>query len=179
MRRKIKYGFRILYGFLLKPFKALTGVRLTGKQLICPKARLITEEKGKIQATCSNNIDDGTFIKAVKGIVRLNGCYINRNCNIVAMERITIEDGVTIGPNVCIYDHDHNMAHLKDKSADPYITAPVYIGKGAWIGANAVILKGVTVGAYSVIAAGAVVTKDVPDHVIAGGVPAKVIGSVK
>ena len=58
-------------------------------------------------------------------------------------------------------------------------TRSVVIGDDVWIGANAVILPGVTIGSHSVIAAGAVVTKDVPDNTIVGGVPAKVIKTFK
>ncbi len=56
--------------------------------------------------------------------------------------------------------------------------APIHIGNKVWIGAGAVITKGVTIGDDSVIAAGAVVTHDVPENVIAGGVPAKVIKAI-
>lgn len=51
----------------------------------------------------------------------------------------------------------------------------VVLGNDVWVGANALILGGVTVGHGAVIAAGAVVTKDVPDYSVVGGVPAKVI----
>ena len=49
------------------------------------------------------------------------------------------------------------------------------VKKNAWLGMNATICPGVTIGEYAVVAAGAVVTKDVPDHAVVGGVPAKVI----
>jgi acetyltransferase-like isoleucine patch superfamily enzyme len=51
----------------------------------------------------------------------------------------------------------------------------VVIGDDVWIGANAVILPGVTIGRHCVVAAGAVVTKDVPDNTVVGGIPAKVL----
>ena len=57
-------------------------------------------------------------------------------------------------------------------------TKPVVIGDDVWIGANSVILPGVTIGSHCVVAAGAVVTKDVPDHTLVGGVPAKVIKNI-
>ncbi len=56
--------------------------------------------------------------------------------------------------------------------------APIHIGNKVWIGADAVITKGVTIGENSVIAAGAVVTHDVPENDIAGGVPAKIIKAI-
>ena len=51
----------------------------------------------------------------------------------------------------------------------------IHIGKNVWLGAHATILPGVAIGEGAVVAAGAVVTKDVPDHTVVGGVPAKVI----
>ena len=57
-------------------------------------------------------------------------------------------------------------------------TKPVVIGDDVWIGTNAVILPGVTIGSHCVVAAGAVVTKDIPDHTLVGGVPAKVIKNI-
>lgn len=94
--------------------------------------------------------------------------FINRNCVVCAREQITIADGVTIGPNTCIYDHDHS-------GDGGYVTSPVKIQEGAWIGANVSILKGVTIGKNAVVAAGAVVTKNVPESVVVAGIPAKII----
>lgn len=54
----------------------------------------------------------------------------------------------------------------------------IHIKKNAWIGAGATIMQGVTIGENSIVAAGAVVSKDVPDNTIAGGIPAKIIKSI-
>ena len=59
------------------------------------------------------------------------------------------------------------------------IFQPIHIGKNVWLGANVTVLPGVTIGDGSIIAAGAVVTRDVPENMIAAGVPAKVIRAVK
>ena len=59
------------------------------------------------------------------------------------------------------------------------LTKPIVIRRNAWIGANATILAGVTIGENAIVAAGAVVSKDVPDNTIVGGVPAKVIRTIK
>lgn len=108
----------------------------------------------------------------------MNGCFINRNATIVSMSSILIEEGVTIGPNVCIYDHDHNHSKVRQNEQSPFVSAPITIEQGAWIGANVVVLKGVTIGKGAVVAAGAVVNKNVPPSTMVGGVPAKVICSV-
>lgn len=101
----------------------------------------------------------------------LNSGYINCSANISCFEKIEIGDDVAIADNVCIRDSDnHEMLNGIRKS-----TQPIRIGNHVWIGMNATILKGVTIGDGAIIAAGAVVTKDVPDGCLAGGVPARVL----
>lgn len=108
-------------------------------------------------------------IMADGGEIRIGKyCFVNRNTMICSHDKITIEEGTTIGPNVCIYDHDHD----KEKK---FISEPIMIGKNVWIGANVTILKGVHIGDSAVIGAGAVVTKDVPANSTVGGVPARVL----
>lgn len=83
--------------------------------------------------------------------------FINENSSIIAKDEIVIKDYVSIGPNVMIYDHDHDI-----KEGAGYISASILIDKKVWIGANCVILKGVHIGEGSVIAAGTVLRKNVP-----------------
>lgn len=101
--------------------------------------------------------------------------FINHGCSFLDLGGITIEDDVLIGPQVCIVTENHPIDPTKRKSLD---LKSVTIKKNAWIGANATILPGVTVGENSIIAAGSVVTKDVPDNTVVGGVPAKEIKKI-
>ena len=73
------------------------------------------------------------------------------------------------GVRIATINHDMNERHTT------YTYGKVHIKKNAWIGMNVTICPGVTIGKYAVVAAGAVVTKDVPDYAVAGGVPAKII----
>ena len=85
---------------------------------------------------------------------------------------ITIEDDVMIAPKVVISSEGHPISiEERNKLA----VGRIHIKRNAWIGANVTILPGVTVGENSVVAAGAVVSKDIPDNVVVGGVPAKII----
>ncbi len=73
------------------------------------------------------------------------------------------------GLRIATINHDMNERHTK------YTYGKVIVKKNAWLGMNVTICPGVTIGEYAVVAAGAVLTKDVPDHAVVGGVPAKVI----
>ena len=97
--------------------------------------------------------------------------FINHSAILSASGGIEFEDGVSIAPacRIATINHDFNERHTK------YTYGKVTIKKNAWIGMNVTICPGVTIGEYAVVAAGAVVTKDVPDYAVVGGVPAKVI----
>ena len=86
-----------------------------------------------------------------------NNVFLNSGCIITARERVQIGDNTIFGPNVVIYDHDHEIRDGKILD-NGFITAPVTIGANAWIGAGSVILKGARIGDNCVIAAGSVVT---------------------
>ena len=112
--------------------------------------------------------------------VRLgNNIHINNGLSIIAdSSEIVIENDVLIGFNCHIADSDfHETAPEKRKTGSP-VSKPVRIKKNVFIGSNVTILKGVSIGENSIIASSAVVTGDIPDNVIAGGVPARVLKSV-
>ncbi len=98
----------------------------------------------------------------------LGSGYINNNLRLSCFKRIEIGHNVAISENVTIWDSD---CHCVGRGAN---TAPIKIGDNVWIGLNSVILKGVTIGEGSVIGAGSVVTRNIPPHALAAGVPAVV-----
>jgi len=91
-------------------------------------------------------------------------------------ELITIEDDVSLAGNNYILTHSNPYPHFKNV-LESFIS-PVTIKKGAWIGIGVMILPGVTIGEYSIISAGSIVTKDIPDRVIARGIPAKPVKEI-
>jgi acetyltransferase-like isoleucine patch superfamily enzyme len=116
--------------------------------------------------------------------------YIFRNCELLQLDKISIGhncligfncrlDGrgvLKIGNNVNISSHtifetgSHDFTTFEDRFQ------PINVKDNVWIGTRALILQGVTIGEGAVVAAGAVVTKNVPEYTIVGGVPAKVMG---
>jgi len=104
-----------------------------------------------------------------------NNVFINHACSFLDMGGITLEDEVLIGPKVNLITENHPL-DPEDRRA--LIARPILIKRRAWIGAGATILPGVTVGENAIVAAGAVVSKDVPDNMIVGGIPARIIKSI-
>ncbi len=113
--------------------------------------------------------DFGRHIRLGKNV------FINMGCMFTDLGGITIEDDVLIAPQVKILTVNHPTNSTDRRGL---ILAPVHIKKNAWIGAGATILGGVTIGENAIVAAGAVVSKDVPDNTIVGGVPAKVLKEI-
>ena len=196
-------GVMVLRGIRHKIIlKESKGVLFIGKKV------KIREHK-KIRFKGSATIEDGCFINALskKGIVIGNNFSLGRNSIIectgvirelgeelvigknvgiaanafIAMRgKITIGDDTIIGPGVSIHAENHNFSNLEIPIRKQGATRKgINIGNDCWIGSKVVILDGVNIGNHAIIAAGAVVTKDVPDYAIVGGMPAKIIKSIK
>lgn len=111
-------------------------------------------------------VHSGCKIKARRGatLTLEEGVKLNYNCILACHESITIGAGTVFGPSVYVYDHDHD--YHRALREDRYLSAPVVIGKGCWIGANAVILRGSTIGDNCVIGAGCVIKGDIPANTV-------------
>jgi len=121
-----------------------------------------------------------TFMKSARIIIEddvgLNGTSITARS-----KRILIGKGTIVAPNVTIMDSDFHDVHTPESRLfSPAFEkdADVTIGKNVWIGGRSIILKGVTVGDNSVIGAGSIVTRDIPENVVAAGNPARVIKGI-
>ncbi|RME04212.1 MAG: N-acetyltransferase [Planctomycetota bacterium] len=153
-----------------------------GDIFIHPKALVESEEVGsgcrvwafahimkgaRVGRNC--NICDHSFIES--GVILGDGVTVKNGVQIY--DGVVVEDEVFLGPNM-IFTNDRNprAGYKKDRSE----FLPTLVKKGASIGANATIVCGVTIGTYAFVGAGSVVTKDVKDHQIVVGNPARAIG---
>jgi UDP-2-acetamido-3-amino-2,3-dideoxy-glucuronate N-acetyltransferase len=98
------------------------------------------------------------------------GCKIQNNVSVY--KGVTLEDGVFCGPSMVFTNVYNPRAEIRKMSE----ARPTLVKKGATMGANATIICGITIGAYSFVGAGAVVTKNVPEHALVMGNPAKQVG---
>jgi len=101
--------------------------------------------------------------------------FFNSGCRFQDQGGIYIGDNTMIGHNVVLATINHDIT---PDNRGVNLPKPIRIGSNVWIGANATVLPGVTIGNNAVIAAGAVVTKDVPENTVVGGVPAKLIWEI-
>lgn len=103
--------------------------------------------------------------------------FANYNAVILDVGKVTIGKNVMFAPNVSIYTAGHPI-HPDSRNSGYEYGIPVTIGDNVWVGGNVVICPGVTIGNNVVIGAGSVVTKDIPDNVIAAGNPCRVIREI-
>lgn len=122
----------------------------------------------------------GAFVEIQKGVTIGRRCKISSHTFVC--DGVTIEDGVFIGHGV-MFTNDVYPSAVTDtgelQTESDWVLVPTIVKRGASIGSNASILCGLTIGRGALVGAGAVVTKDVPDYAIVAGVPAKLVGDVR
>ena len=124
------------------------------------------------QATIGENCVVGQNVFIGRGVKIGNNVKIENNVSV--FEGVTLEDDVFCGPS-CVFT---NVINPRSHVPRRHESEPTLVKKGATIGANATIVCGHTIGSYAFIGAGAIVTKDVPDHALVYGNPARIQGWV-
>jgi acetyltransferase-like isoleucine patch superfamily enzyme len=154
---------------------ALETITIAEGCFVAPEARLFGEPGRGIQ------LGPGC---AVAADVFMHGpITLGRNVSVNARasldggaQGIVVGDGTRIASGACLYAFDHGLEPGRPVREQPVTSAGIRIGADVWIGANAGITDGVTVGDHAVVGMGAVVTGDVPEWSLVGGVPARVLG---
>lgn len=105
-----------------------------------------------------------------------DGVVLSSGVHIVAFDRVTLGDGAMVGEYSSLRDANHRLSDdsVRESGHD---SAPIAVGRNAWIGRGVTVLKGVTLGDSAVVAANAVVTRDVASRAVVGGVPARTLAS--
>ena len=103
--------------------------------------------------------------------------FANYNFIVLDVGKVRIGDNVMMGPNVAIYTAGHPL-HPESRNSGYEYGIDVTIGDNVWIGGNVCVMPGVTIGNNAVIGAGSVVTKDIPDNMLAVGNPCKPVREI-
>ncbi len=139
------------------------GVQINGMVTIQQNTKIISREGGNVCLNEYVKLMENVQIDALRGRIEIGpATYVGRNGMIVGLEHIVIGHDTDIGPNVCIFDHDHVFKPEGKQRWDQFTTDKIVIGNNVWIGANVTILKGTTIGDNCIIAAGSVVKGNVP-----------------
>lgn len=172
LRQVIQKGVNRLYNWVLDlELLILTCSGFVPSHLF----RLLIYKSAGIKIGSGSRIHMGASFFYPANIRIGRGSIIGDHAFLDGRDKLIIGDHVDIASNVMIYNSEHN---INSEDFRP-ITAPVKIGNYCFIGPRAIILPGVSISQGAVIAAGAVVTKDVPEYAIVGGVPAQIIGQRK
>lgn len=156
----IKYNFLNVFRYSL--FNKNISIRRP--QRIDRSVKILTSNGGKIEIGKGCHFLRNTTVQSDSGHISIgNGTFINENAKIVSHKKITIGERCSFGPNVVIYDHDHDYKNARGT----YVSDEIVIGNNVWIGANAVILKNSVIEDNCVIAAGTVVKGHIPSNTLA------------
>lgn len=125
---------------------------------------------------CGRNFQYGARVRflAPHGIEIGNDVYIASQCWISGSGNLVLENEVVIGPftNIATANHKFKNGSVRFGGS---AKAPVKVGTGTWIASHVVVTPGHEIGKGNLVCAGAVVTKNTPDNVVVGGVPARII----
>jgi maltose O-acetyltransferase len=168
-----RYVSLLLYYLLFKHLPATDNA----KKIFVPIRVMRSRIAGRCfdKAGKSINVEKNANFGTGAGIIIGNHSGLGINCKVRGP--LVIGDDVMMGPDVIIYTENHETSKtdipMRGQGSTP--AKKVTISSDVWIGARVIILPGVTIGRGAIIAAGAVVSKDVPEYAVVGGVPAKVI----
>lgn len=135
-------GFKFSALNIISPFVEFE-IGKRAKLILGKRVRMRSGTKVRVRNGAQVNIGENTFL--------------NHGCMVISHERIILGKNVQCGPNVLIYDHDHDFRTKNGLKELKYKTSPIEIGDNVWIGANTVILRGTIIGSNCVVAAGSII----------------------
>ncbi len=173
-------GARIMSTLVRKPLWRLQGMTV-GRGTMLTSLDVNWPHKVAIGDRCVLEPDiffkfDGIWSPG-RAIVIGDATFIGRGTEFNVRERVEIGEHALISSGCKFIDHNHGIAPGSLMGPQQPSPAPITVGRGAWLGANVVVLQGVSIGDGAVVGAGAVVNRSAPANEIWGGVPARRLGS--
>lgn len=139
--------------------------------------------RNKIMKQLFKNVGENVWIEPDfrcefgKNITIGDNVYINFGCIILDCSEVTIGSHTLLGPNIGLYAANHSTDATERINGGCY-GKPIHIDNNVWLGGDVKVLQGVTIEDNTIIGAGSIVTKDIPDNVIAVENPCKVIRKI-
>ena len=164
MKDKIRNHILVMFNRIRFAF-----IRLVTSAKVNVGGKILISTRAKIKLSRNSELNIGSTFVAREN-VNIEVCenayislgsnsFFNKNCEIVAREGIKIGDNTGIGPNVLIYDHDHDF-----RNGSGFKSKKIIIGSNCWIGGNCIILKGAIIGDNCVIGAGTIINGVIPNN---------------
>jgi acetyltransferase-like isoleucine patch superfamily enzyme len=163
--------------FLLRLRRKVPGLDMAPGAVVDRRAHIIVRGPGdRVTMGRGAILRHGVYLSTFGAFAEFrDGASIGPYCVLYAQGGLVIGRSVSMGPGCVISTGGHVFDAPGSIRAQGFTKAPIHIGDGVWLGANATVTEGVTIGDDAIVAAGAVVVSDVPRGAIAGGVPARVL----
>jgi acetyltransferase-like isoleucine patch superfamily enzyme len=170
---------RLLFRYLWRRFLTPAGWRwqTAGPVFFGRRLELEIGRRGTIRFGRFVWIGDGTKIRCHEGEVIVGDkTVLGQECTISAYKRVRIGEQCVVADRAMFIDFDHGVVEVERPiRLQGIYKRPVEVGSNVWVGYGACVLRGVSVGDNSILGTNSVVTKDVPQNGVAGGVPAKLL----
>jgi acetyltransferase-like isoleucine patch superfamily enzyme len=168
---------RLLTRFVLLKLRYRDRLQTDGICFICPNVHLEIGRSARLRIGRWAWIGHGTKIRVHEGEVSIGAkTVMGQECTISAYQHVSIGRECIVADRVMLIDFDHGVTEVdRPIRAQGIYKRDVHVGNNVWIGYGACVLRGVTVGDNTVIGTSSVVTRDVPENAVVGGVPARII----
>jgi acetyltransferase-like isoleucine patch superfamily enzyme len=168
---------RLLARWVLLKLRYRGRLRTDGICFVCPRVQLEIGPRATLQIGRWAWIGHGSKIRVHEGEVSIGAkTVMGQECTISAYQSVSIGRECIIADRVMLIDFDHGTVEVERPiRLQGIYKRDVRVGHNVWIGYGACVLRGVCVGDNSILATSAVVTKDVPENAVVGGVPARLL----
>jgi acetyltransferase-like isoleucine patch superfamily enzyme len=168
---------RLIVRFVLLKLRYGRRLQTDGLCFICPRVQLEIGRGATLRVGRWAWIGHGCKIRVHEGEVEIGAkTVMGQECTISAFQRVSIGRECILADRVMLIDFDHGVTEVERPiRLQGIYKRDVHVGNNVWIGYGACVLRGVTAGDNSIVGTNAVLTRDVPENAVVGGVPARVI----